>query len=202
MRPRQPIGLTLSALGDSTAVGVGAAIGGGYVDRLYARLVGAGRGQRLINLGVSGATSADVLRDQVPRVSTAQPGLVSIGVGINDVMYGVPPALFARRFEQIIKGVRVRTAVPIVVSNVPDVSQAPAVPAAVRGGLFQRLKAYNALIADLARRHRLLVFDAFTMSQQVISRHPEFFSRDGYHPSDKGYEYWAEQLWRVIKPTL
>jgi lysophospholipase L1-like esterase len=28
--------------------------------------------------------------------------------------------------------------------------------------------------------------------------HPEYFSRDGFHPSDKGYELWAVEMWPTI----
>jgi len=45
------------ALGDSTAVGVGAERGGGYPERLAQRLAAAGTPVRLVNLGVSGATA-------------------------------------------------------------------------------------------------------------------------------------------------
>src|SRR4051794_22297485 len=53
------------ALGDSTAVGVGAASGGGYPERLQRRFETAGISVSLLNLGVSGALSQDVLQRQV-----------------------------------------------------------------------------------------------------------------------------------------
>src|SRR5690242_17677506 len=52
------------ALGDSSAVGVGAREGG-YPARLARRLRAEGADVDLMNLGVSGATSADVLRGQL-----------------------------------------------------------------------------------------------------------------------------------------
>ena len=58
------------ALGDSTGVGVGAREGGGYVARIFRRVERERPGSRLINLCVSGATTADVLREQAGRVAT------------------------------------------------------------------------------------------------------------------------------------
>jgi len=69
------------ALGDSTAVGVGARSGGGYPERLVARLRPAHQGLKLLNLGRSGATSSDVLEAQLPRALRTQPRIVTLGIG-------------------------------------------------------------------------------------------------------------------------
>jgi len=44
----------------------------------------------------------------------------------------------------------------------------------------------------------VIVFDIYTITREQLPAHPEFFSADGFHPSDAGYEMWAEQMW----PTL
>ena len=51
------------ALGDSTGAGVGARQGG-YVARIFKRLLERRPGSKLSNLCVSGATTADLLRGQ------------------------------------------------------------------------------------------------------------------------------------------
>ncbi|HET9754609.1 MAG TPA: SGNH/GDSL hydrolase family protein, partial [Myxococcales bacterium] len=80
------------ALGDSTAAGVGARSGGGYPERLVARLQ---QRLRLINLGESGATTADVLETQVPRALLTRPRLITLCIGINDVGLQLPDDAFA-----------------------------------------------------------------------------------------------------------
>ena len=52
------------ALGDSTGAGIGAKEGG-YVARLFKRIVARRPGSELINECVSGATTSDVLRGQL-----------------------------------------------------------------------------------------------------------------------------------------
>jgi lysophospholipase L1-like esterase len=32
--------------------------------------------------------------------------------------------------------------------------------------------------------------------------HPEYFSSDGFHPSDKGYELWATQMWPTVARVI
>src|SRR5688572_21178146 len=86
------------ALGDSAGVGVGAQRGG-YVAHLHRALRGVRADLRLQNLCRSGATSAGVLAEQVPRVAREPHALVTIGVGVNDLSRQVPAPVFAERFE-------------------------------------------------------------------------------------------------------
>ena len=190
------------ALGDSTGVGVGARKGGGYVARLFERIERVRPGSRLVNLCVSGATSADVLGSQVGRAGDAGPSLVTLGIGINDVTRQVAAEQYARNLEEIVARLRAQTDAPVVVSNLPDVSHAPAVPVFLRGEARRRIQLFNARLAEVASRHGLFLADSFEKSAAVIPTHPEFFSPDGFHPSDEGYEFWAFEMWPVVKRAL
>ena len=66
------------ALGDSTGTGVGAT-NGGYVARLFNHIQPIRPGSTLVNLCVSGATSADVLHNQVEAGVAKHPQLVTLG---------------------------------------------------------------------------------------------------------------------------
>jgi acyl-CoA thioesterase-1 len=191
----------LYALGDSTGAGVGARKGS-YVDRLMTRLSEDKRSFRLENLSESGATTSDVLRDQVDRIERGAHGLVLIGIGANDLTSGIAPEVFGKRFEAIVTRVRARTDAPIVVSNVPDVSLAKAIQPDWRAPLAARVDAFNALIARLARERSLVVFDLCALTRQTLPAHPEYLSYDGFHPSDRGYEAWAAGLWQVVRRVL
>ena len=199
---KRPTPVIYVALGDSTGVGVGALKGGGYVARLFERIERERPGSRLVNLCVSGATTADVLRGQAGRVGGARPTLVTLGIGINDVTRGVEPEQFARNYEQIVARVREQTDAPIVVTNVPDVSFAPRVPAFMRDEVRRRIQLFNASLAGVAERHGLTLVDSYTSSHEVIPNHPEFFSPDGFHPSDEGYEFWAVKMWPTVKTAM
>lgn len=190
------------ALGDSTGVGVGARKGGGYVARLFERLVRERPGSRVVNLCVSGATTGDVLRGQVGRVGAARPGLVTLGIGINDATRQVSPEQFRRNYEEVARRLREQTDAPVVVSNIPDVSYAPRVPAFLRDEARRRIESLNVCIDAVARSRGFALVDAFGFSHEVIPRHPEFFSADGFHPSEEGYEFWAVKMWPALKEAL
>ena len=46
------------------------------------------------------------------------------------------------------------------------------------------------------------MFDVYTITHEQLPGHPEYFSGDGFHPSDRGYELWAEKMWPTIAQVL
>lgn len=195
-------GVVYVALGDSTGVGVGARKGGGYPARLLERIERVRPGSRLVNLSVSGATTGDVLRGQVVSVRAAAPSLVTLGIGINDVTHQVEPEQFERNYEEIVGRLGGQTDAPLVLSNIPDVSLAPAVPTFFRDAARARIQLLNERVARLAERHGIPLVDAYAFSHEVIPNHTEFFSSDGFHPSDEGYEFWAVKMWPAVKEAI
>ncbi len=193
--------ITYAALGDSTGVGVGAR-NGGYVARIFERIKHERPQSSLSNLCVSGATTEDVLRAQVDAALSKNPTLITLGIGVNDIGHGVREEKFSSNYEEILKRIRARTDAPVVVTNIPDVSLAPVVPAYMRDGLNQRVRSFNEKIAALAVRYNLRVVDAYTSTHELVPEHPEFFSADGFHPSDIGYEYWAKMMWPTVKSAI
>lgn len=190
------------ALGDSTGVGVGAREGGGYPARLLERIERVRPGSRLVNLCVSGAETADVLRGQVGRVGDARPTLVTLGIGLNDITHQIDVERFERNYDEIVRRLRAQTSAPLVASNIPDVSHAPALPAFFRDAARARIQLFNERIARLAVVHGFALVDAYAFSSEVIPHHPEFFSPDGFHPSAEGYEFWAVKMWPAVKEAV
>lgn len=189
------------ALGDSTGAGVGAR-DGGYVVRLFKRIVSHRQGSELTNLCFSGATTSDVLRGQLDRGVQADPQLITLGIGINDIGHGVTIEQFSRNYEEILGRLRSDTKAVIVATNIPDISSAPRIPLAMRGEYHQQIVAFNQRLEEIASRHEVSVFDVYTVTHEQLPSHPEFFSEDGFHPSDKGYQFWAEQMWPIIAATI
>jgi acyl-CoA thioesterase-1 len=189
------------ALGDSTGAGVGAREGG-YVARLFRRILVYRPESKLTNLCVTGATTSGVLRDQLDRGISAKPNLVTLGIGINDLGHGVSVDEFSRNYEQILSKLRNNTTAAIVVTNIPDISSAPRIPAEMRGQYQQLIIQFNRKLEEIASRHQVIVFDVYTITHEQLPSHPEYFSADGFHPSDQGYELWAGQMWPTIAETI
>lgn len=189
------------ALGDSTGAGVGAA-NGGYVLRLYNRLLQHRPGSQLANLCVSGATTEDVVRGQLDRGVEKNPQLVTLGIGINDVGHNVPLERFAENYDRILTTLKEKTQAQIVVTNIPDISSAPVVPSSLRSRYRQQIVTFNQRLEEIANRHGVTVYDIYSITTRELPSHPEYFSRDGFHPSDEGYELWATEMWPTIARTI
>lgn len=179
------------ALGDSTGVGVGATSGGGYPSRL-ARLLPIRT--QLVNLCQSGATSADVLSDQLPRALQTKPRLITVGVGINDVGLQLPDEAYALNLENIVVPLR-KLGAPIALLNLPDLALSPAVARLVPRSIYEkRIEMFNDHVTATAARHGLTLIDLWSLSREILPGRPELFSSDGYHPSALGYELWAARM--------
>ncbi len=189
------------ALGDSTGAGIGAR-DGGYVARLFKRISAERQGSTLTNLCVSGATSANVLRGQLERGITADPNLVTLGIGINDIGHGLELEEFAENYDAILTKLKAGTRATIVVSNLPDISAAPRIPQSLRSEYQQRIIVFNGKLQEIATRHGVTVYDIFAITHEQLAAHPEYFSGDGFHPSDAGYELWAEKMWPTIAHVI
>jgi len=190
------------ALGDSTAAGVGARSGGGYPDRLVARLRPRLAGLRLLNLGESGATTSDVLETQVPRALRARPRLITLCIGINDVGLQLPDDAFALNLEEIVVPLRTLDA-PMVIANIPDLALAPAVARLVPRTLYERrIEQFNEHVTATAARHGLTLVDLYSWSREALPGRPDLFSADGFHPSALGYDVWAERMVPHIELVL
>jgi acyl-CoA thioesterase-1 len=185
------------ALGDSTGAGVGAR-DGGYVLRLFKRLEQERPGSTLTNLCVSGATTADLLRDQLDRGISSKPQLITIGIGTNDVGHNVSVQRFAENYKTMLERLKSETQAVIVISNIPDVSSSPRIPASSRYEYQQMVKEFNRRIDQLADAYGIAVFDVYTITHEELPKHPEYFSADQFHPSDAGYQLWADEMWPIL----
>jgi len=191
---------TYVALGDSTGVGVGAREGG-YVDRLHRKLKFSDAAFLLDNRCINGATSDTVLRAQLARVAP-RPTLITLGIGINDITHRTDPDAFSSNIASILQQVKNLEPAVFLVCNIPEVSSAPVVPPFVRDGVRVILDVFNKRMAEVCRNHQVTLIDAYTPSCEVIPKRPEFFSADGFHPSDMGYQYWADVMWPHVRDAV
>lgn len=189
--------VTYLALGDSTGLGLGAKNGYGYVERLMIRIKKEHPGSRLVKLCRLGETT-NGLRQRVTEGFPVKPTFVTLSVGINDLLHRVSEGEFAANYEEIVKSLN-RLAVPIVVTNLPDISSAPSLPKFMREEMRIKLLLFNKSIETLAKRYGLLFVDLYGATANLLTKHPGFFSSDGFHPSDAGYRFWTQTMWPAVQ---
>ncbi len=196
-------GLVYVALGDSTVLGVGASSPQiNYVSRLFTRLRAAYPKAQVTNLGVGGATSADVVRDQLPGALALHPRLVTISVGPNDITQLRGVGEFAQNMDGLFLTLTRDTLAAVVMNLLPDLAVSPRFSGDERVLAGRQTVLFNDALQAAARRYGLQLVDLYTASQQDIPTHPEYVSADRYHPSDAGYARWAELFWRGVEARI
>ena len=163
------------ALGDSTALGLGAsAYDRGYVGQLRARLEAHdGRAWRVVNVAKSGARINDVRREQMPCLDALPdpPDLVTCSVGANDVLrFWLPLPL--GELEALL-------------AALPDQAVIATLPKGLRAGPTLRM---NALIRGDAPQYGLRVADVWSRTGPPWEGK---LAPDEFHPNDAGYRAWS-----------
>jgi acyl-CoA thioesterase I len=190
------------ALGDSTVAGVGAsAPDRTYVARIHARLRSVYPQASVVNLGVSGATSADVLREQLSRAIELRPGLVTLSVGPNDITAFVGVDAFADNVRAIFRRLTGETPAVVIANLLPDMAVTPRFRRRPeREAVARRVIEFNEALRREAGPYGVELVDLHAPSRAEVPQRPELIAADGYHPSDEGYARWAELLWHGIEP--
>jgi acyl-CoA thioesterase-1 len=199
-------GLRMVWVGDSTASGVGAS----SAERALPRQVAAGLGRpaSVSVLATSGATVADALGHQVPRVAARRPDIVLVSVGANDTTHLTARGEFRRRYEELVRKLSGLAAtgtppaadgVEVVLLGVPDMGAIPRLPQPLRAVTGWRGERLDAEIVAVAAAHHARYVDIAGSTGPAFRRDPDrYFAADRYHPSDAGYGLWA----RAVLATL
>ena len=183
-------------LGDSTAAGVGAStVATALPSQVAAAL------DRPVDLAVlarSGATVADVVRHQLPALAGLGPDLVFVSVGANDVTHLTSRADFERAYRRLLAGLP--ESAEVVVLGVPDMGAIPRLAQPLRAVAGFRGRQLDDVVREVAGDTGGGYVDIAGQAGPPFRRDPDrFFAADRYHPSDAGYELWADAVGEVVR---
>ncbi|MGB3481494.1 MAG: SGNH/GDSL hydrolase family protein [Mycobacterium sp.] len=157
----------------------------GFPDRLAARLNVLYPGLQYANLAVRGRTTRDVLDNQLPAGLAMRPDLVTVCVGMNDMVR--PGRWFDTALVEL-ETVYTRlaeTGATVVTTTFPDVAKILPVGRV----LSARLQQINAVITNSAAQHGFGLVDLFTAPSMMDS---EVWSIDRMHASPYGHQLFAD----------
>lgn len=189
-----------TALGASDAVGIGAIpINRGYVFRIKDRLEAQNQNVRLVNLGIPGGQADDIQKIADIVVPGAQPELVTLWTGANDLIDGDNPEEFERELEDILERLDESTEAFVVIGDLPDLTRLPRfVDRPSRVVTRERVDAFNAVIMRQADR-----FDVPIARLSELDMLNELTSDiDGFHPNNLGHRMIGDKFLEVIIPGL
>jgi lysophospholipase L1-like esterase len=194
------MGIRYVALGDSYTIGTSVTAAERWPDQLVARLPDL---DLVANLGVNGFTSRDLIRDELPRLAALAPELVSILIGVNDVVQGVPAATYRTNVALILDdAVRRVGAGRVAVVTTPDYTVTPSGadfgdPAQQAAGIREN----NGIITRAAADRGIAVVDIGDLSLRAATDRT-LVAGDGLHPSGAQYALWVERIVQRVASLL
>lgn len=177
------------AIGDSQTEGLwdgNDAIGClGFADRLAAMIDALYPGLHYANLAIRGKLVADVLREQVPPALAMQPDLITVCVGMNDVIQ--PGNSFGRALANLkhVYAALAGSGATVVTTTFPNVAQFLPLGRLVSG----RLARINDAIRAAADQYDFRLVDLYDAPSM---RDLDTWDIDRVHASTKGHILFAE----------
>ncbi len=193
--------LRFVALGDSYTIGTATRTAAErWPDQLVAALGPEPPSLNLVaNLGVNGFTSADVIREELPALDGLRPEFVSLLVGVNDVVQGVPAATYRANASAILDALLARLpAGRLVTISTPDYTVTPqgadyGDPVARSAGI----RGTNEILRELSGERGIAWVDIHDLSLRAAADR-SLVADDGLHPSGAQYTLWVDRIAPVV----
>jgi acyl-CoA thioesterase-1 len=185
------------SIGASDAVGLGTSNPSvdGWVPR-FAALLSA---EQTINLGRSGSTLSDAMKQQLPKVFDQKPDVITIWLAVNDFNRQVYDrsilTSYTANLDTMLSQLRAKLGdhTRILVGNIPDLSKVSiytslGIPKLL---LSLQVKRWNDAIKSVVKKNQCELVDLYSHWKE-LGEHPEYVSFDGFHPSKDGYQRLAQ----------
>jgi lysophospholipase L1-like esterase len=175
-------------LGESTVAGVGASAAAHTLAGNFARLLG--DSYQIETIGKKGLRVKDAfsLYHQHKKSRSATTEGVILFLGANDCFLLTSPQEFKQELRSLMLQIQVETdANWIYLAAIPPVHLFPAFSEQMRSFLSKQRAYLQREMEDIAANDPKVIYHTIPMDLQ-----PEFFSADGVHPSDLGYQKIAE----------
>jgi acyl-CoA thioesterase I len=191
------------ALGDSYTIGTGASSPAHSWPSIIGERLRQQTGQKveLTNPAVNGFTTLDLIRKELPEVRRLKPDLVTILIGVNDLVQDRTPDVYRSWVARIYDEVKKEKAPDgrVFAVSIPNWS---VVPAAREYGDPERIRDLTDTFNDIAREEattRGFGWIDITAASLSGLGTPDWIASDGLHPGDNQYAAWAEVIWHSIK---
>lgn len=194
-------GLRYVALGDSYTIGTSVAEADRWPNQLVERLPGL---EMAGNPSVNGFTSADLITEELPQLDTMRPEIVSVLIGVNDVVQGVPDSQYAGNVTVILEELLTRLPPDrILCVATPDYTVTPSGSAfGDPGQQSDAIVRFNAILREACEQREIrFVPEIFEISQAALAD-PSLVADDGLHPSGKQYALWVDAIAPVVEELV
>ncbi|HEV2034908.1 MAG TPA: SGNH/GDSL hydrolase family protein [Candidatus Dormibacteraeota bacterium] len=193
------------ALGDSYTIGTGASSHAHNYPSILADRVSKATGRKvgLTNPAVNGFTTLDLIANELGYLSRLKPQVVSVLIGVNDLVHGRTPEQYRGSLVQIYDAVAALRlpAGRVVAISIPNWSVVPAARSFGDPTRIRRLTETFNTIAQQEAEAREFTWIDITVTSTSASVSPGWISSDQLHPGDAQYAAWAEVIWNTIRES-
>ncbi len=197
------------ALGDSLTAGVGSDdVESTFVYQVAKKFSDQYGKVEVVNLGVPGATSQDLIVDQLPQVVqdldnvtddgslTNETQHITLLIGINDIHNKVSVQDYKDRLSLIVDELLAKTNAHIALINLPYLGAPDVVSFPLNKVLDRRTREFNNVVEEVGQikgqSGRLKVVDLYIQTRQPPYDDAKYYASDHFHPSGEGYLLWGK----------
>jgi acyl-CoA thioesterase I len=180
---------TLLFLGTSLTAGLGLDPDSAYPQHIQRKIDANRLPYQVVNAGVSGETSAGLLRrlDWVLRQPAA---VIVVETGANDGLRGLPVSATRATIGQVLSRIRqeqpTASVVLVQMEAPPNLGQ-------------EYTSEFSAMFAELAREHGATLMPFLL---EGVAGEARLNQGDGIHPNNDGERIVADNVWRALQPLL
>jgi acyl-CoA thioesterase-1 len=180
---------TILFLGTSLTAGLGLEPDSAYPQRIQRKIDASGLPYQVVNAGVSGETSAGLLR-RLDWVLRRPADVIVVETGANDGLRGLPVSATRATIADALARIRRErpdaTVLLVQMEAPPNLGQ-------------EYTREFHAMFGDLAREHGATLIPFLL---EGVAGVPRLNQADGIHPNDTGEAIVADNVWRALRPAL
>lgn len=180
---------TILFFGDSITAGYGLDQEQAFPNLIQQKIDSLGLDYKVINSGLSGETSAGGLR-RIDWVLQQHVDIFVLELGGNDGLRGIDPENTKENLQGIIQ--KVKKKYPDTEIMLTGMEAPPNMGQIYTSG-------FREIYTELSNTNDV-IFYPFIL--EGVAGNPELNQPDGIHPTDKGHQIIAENLWDVLRPLL
>jgi lysophospholipase L1-like esterase len=181
-------------LGDSLTAGAGASA----VEKTFPRLIASRLAENyqveLLNLGAPGATTKDVLLSQVAETNDFKPDKIVLFIGTNDIHQRTGVKETKADLEKILVDLKIAKE-NLYIVNIPYLGTKQLFLPPLRSYFLLQTKRYNQIFSEL-KVEGWQVMDLYGQTLETFKNRTDVYSVDHFHPSDLGYQIFAEVIYK------
>ena len=152
----------------------------------------------VVNSGISGNTTDDILNDMKKRAYQYNPSKVFLLIGTNDLIHNKSNEEIVEKVEKIIEEIKEnRSKAEIYLQSIYPVNYKLS-PYMVKNRKNDDIKEINEKLEDYCEDNDITYIDMYDLLKDKDDNFNSKYTKDGLHPNDDGYEVITKELKKYL----